>query len=211
MAAIKICVIGARLFAEALATGLAADGELEVVGVHSDPVTALDQLREARPDVVVLDDAIAELGVTQLIGLVRSAGSDIRSLVVCTLCDQTTLEGYVLAGAAGCITVDSALGEFVESVKQVHNGARLFGADQLLDLLTRPRNTSAAQPLAPREREVLQVLATGRSTEEAASQLGISVHTLRTHLKKAMTKLGAHSKVEVILQALRTGLIELPS
>jgi DNA-binding NarL/FixJ family response regulator len=210
MAVIKTCVIGARLFAEALAMALAADADVDVIGVHSDPLCALDHLRESRPDIVVLDDSVAQLGVVQLIGLLRSVHAGIRTIIVATNCDQGALEGYVRAGAAGCVTVDRALGEFVASVKQVHNGALLFGTDQLLDLLSRPRPAGTASHLAPREREVLQVLAMGRSTEEAARQLGISVHTLRTHLKKAMTKLGARSKLEAILQALRTGLIELP-
>jgi DNA-binding NarL/FixJ family response regulator len=209
-AVIKILIIGARLFAEALAVSLGTDEELRVIGIHTDPALALDHLGQARPDVVVLDDAMAQLDAAQLIGVLRGVQSDLRAIVVATTCDQEALSAYVRAGAAGCVTVDRAFGEFVESVKQVNSGALLFGADQLLDLLTKPRSAGAAQSLAPREREVLQVLAMGRSTEEAAVQLGISVHTLRTHLKKAMTKLSARSKLEAIIQALRAGIIELP-
>jgi len=211
MPTIRIMLVGARLFAEALAVSLRSIQAFEVISVHADPVDALDGVRAAEPDVVVLDATSAQLDAARLASLLRALQRDVRILILCTSGDDQALASYVRAGAMGCVTVDHALEEFIESVKQLSNGAPAFGTSELVGLLTRSQPVRTRPALAPREIEVLQVLATGMSTEEAAAQLGISVHTLRTHLKKAMTKMNARSKVEVIIQALRADLIHLPS
>lgn len=210
MPTIRIMLVGARLFAEALAVSLQADSDFDVTSIQVDPVAAIDGVREAEPDIVVVDDTAAHLDAARLVGLLRAAHRDVRILILSTSRDAQALANYIRAGAAGCVTVDRALDELMASLRQVGDGQPVFAATELIDLLTGPQPARARPALAPREIEVLQVLATGMSTEEAAAQLGISVHTLRTHLKKAMTKMDARSKVEVIIQALRSGLIQLP-
>jgi NarL family two-component system response regulator LiaR len=208
--AIKVMLVGARLFAEALAASLMATDDIDVVGVHPDPVRAIDHARAAVPDIIILDDTAAQLDVTRLISLLRGAQADVRIIILSIAINAQALASYVRAGAVGYITVDRALAELIDALRQVGNGRVLFEADQLMDVLSTPRNVRIGSTLAPRELQVLQVLATGKSTEEAATELGISVHTLRTHLKKCMTKMDARSKLEAIILALRAGLIELP-
>ena len=211
MPTIRIMLVGARLFAEALAVSLRSDREFDVLAVHVDPLAALDGIRESGPDVVVLDDTTTQLDAMRLVGLLRAQQPNLQILMLSANRDPQALANYVRAGVAGCVTVDRALDELVASLKQVRTGQAVFAANELIELLTGPQPARTRPTLAPREIEVLQVLATGTSTEEAAAALGISVHTLRTHLKKAMTKMDARSKVEVIIRALRAGLIHLPS
>jgi DNA-binding NarL/FixJ family response regulator len=142
--------------------------------------------------------------------MLRALRSTLRVIVLTEAVDREALVAYVRAGAVGCLAVDRAVPELVRAIKQVYAGEVLFDPGTLVDLLTGAAQRPLVQTLAPRELEVLRVLATGLSTEEAASQLRITVHTLRTHLKKAMTKLGARSKLEAIILALREGLVELP-
>ena len=86
----------------------------------------------------------------------------------------------------------------------------------LLELIqgAQSRASTAASPasvsLAPREREVLQAIATGLSPEQVADLLTISIHTVRTHLKNAMAKLNSRSKLEAVMLAIKHGLIDLP-
>lgn len=207
---IRLMLVGARLFAEALAVSLQAHARINVIGVHSDPIVALDRIRQVEPDIVILDGTQPHSDLARLVGALRSARAKLRVVILALACEGETLAEYVRAGAAGCVTVHRPLSELVASLQQVHNGELLFDATDLLQLATRPPPTRTRAALAPREVEVLQVLATGKSTQEAAAELGISVHTLRTHLKKSMTKLDARSKLDAIMQALRAGIISLP-
>ncbi|HEY7064539.1 MAG TPA: response regulator transcription factor [Chloroflexota bacterium] len=203
-------LVGARLFAEALAVSLQSDSDLHVVSVEPDPLAAIDGVREVEPDVVVLDDATALLDATRLVSLLRKARPEVHVLILATSRNVQIVANYARAGAAGWLAVDQALDELVKSIKQIGAGEPVLAARELIELVTGAQPARSRPSLAPREIEVLQVLASGMSTEEAAAQLGISVHTVRTHLKKAMTKLDARSKVEAIIQALRAGLIHLP-
>jgi DNA-binding NarL/FixJ family response regulator len=208
--AIRMILVGARLFAEALAASLQADDSITVIGAYTDPVLAIDAVRATKPDIVVLDDTTTQLDVTRLVNVLRPSHAESRIVVLSLAANEPTLTRYARAGAAGCFAIDRSLTELIASLKHVGSGGLLFEADQLVELLAHPEGTRPASLLAPRELEVLQVLATGMSTEEAAAQLGISIHTLRTHLKKAMIKMNARSKIQLIVHALRAGLIRLP-
>ena len=208
---IKVLLVGAhRLVAEALGLALGADPELEVVDVRTEAGPAVDRVHETWPDVVLLDGSHTQRAAAELTATLRTALPELQIIVLNGTIDEDTLSAYVRAGAAGYFSNDGSLAELIHSIKQVHMGQVLFAPDQLVNLLTRPHSARLTQPLAPREAEVLQVLATGVSTEEAAAKLGISVHTLRTHVKKAITKLGVRSKLEAILLAIKEGLITVP-
>jgi two-component system nitrate/nitrite response regulator NarL len=100
-----------------------------------------------------------------------------------------------------------------DAVRRAHAGEALFPTELLVRLLRGPapppqgRQPEAGGMLGPREREVLEVLAAGASTQEAADGLGISPHTVRAHVKHAMAKLGARSRLEAVTLALSAGLI----
>jgi DNA-binding NarL/FixJ family response regulator len=117
----------------------------------------------------------------------------------------------------GCVTEDFAPSALADAIKRVHAGDVLFTPEVLLDMIqsTQARAGagaigSSSVSLAPREREVLQAVATGLSPEQVADLLSISIHTVRTHLKNAMAKLNSRSKLEAVMLALKAGLIELP-
>src|SRR6185436_15989228 len=102
-----------------------------------------------------------------------------------------------------------------QSIRRVHAGKILFPPGPTVNLLHRTplllapqARASDFQPLSAGEREVLQILAEGLSTAEAAVRLGISAHTVREHLAHSMEKLAVHSKIGVIMLAIKMGLIE---
>jgi DNA-binding NarL/FixJ family response regulator len=121
------------------------------------------------------------------------------------------------AGAMGCFTEDFAPSALADAIKRVHAGEVLFTPEVLLELIqgAQVRDVTAATTphqisLAPREREVLQAIATGLTPEQVADLLTISIHTVRTHLKNSMAKLNSRSKLEAVMLAIKNGLIELP-
>ncbi|HLH23366.1 MAG TPA: response regulator transcription factor [Chloroflexota bacterium] len=207
---VRITLVGSRLVIEALAGCFESNDDVEVTGVYPDPVQAISYIRETKPDIVVLDDITARSDAARLIRLLRGTQSEIRIVVLTAALDRRSQARYIRAGAVWCLTTDQTVIELVETLRQIGKGQVLFNADQIVDLLTAPRHPAELLTLAPRELEVLQVLATGKSAEDAAAELGISIHTLRTHLKKCMAKMGVRSKLEAIIGALRAGLIELP-
>lgn len=217
---IKVLVVGGhQLLADSLAIALASHPELEVVGTETDPGLAPVRIRRNEPDIILLNNFLASGDCAEIINRLRLEAPDVKVIVLTSSSsdDDEELLACVQAGASGHQTTDRQPTELVDSIKRVHAGELVFAPDVLVNLVTRPRSPSppratdvAAQPLAPRELQVLQTVATGMSTGEAATSLGITVHTVRAHLKNVMTKLQAHSKLEAVIFALKKGLIQLP-
>lgn len=216
---VKVLLVGGhQLLADSLAIALGSHPDLEVIGTATDPGMAPTMIRRAQPDVVVLNNFLGTSDCADVIRRLRSDSPDLKVIVLTSSSDDDDdLLACVQAGASGHQTTDRQTGELVDSIKRVNAGELVFAPDVLVNLMTRPRLPSPpqaseppTQPLAPRELQVLQTVATGMSTGEAASALGITVHTVRAHLKNVMTKLQAHSKLEAVIFALKKGLIELP-
>jgi DNA-binding NarL/FixJ family response regulator len=207
---IRVLLVGSRLLMEALAETLRAVDGLEVVGTVCDPGQALETVQGRAVDVAVCDCATSWLDLVQLTTALHAAHANARAVVLADGFDRDALATWVRAGIVGYIAKSCALREFADALRQVHDGRVLFEPDRLVDLAAHSSQGRVVASLAPREVQVLQVLATGASTPEAAARLHITVHTLRTHLKRAMGKLRARSKLEAILIAHRVGLIDLP-
>jgi DNA-binding NarL/FixJ family response regulator len=204
------------LVAEALATVLGTDPGLDVVGAQTDPQLGLADVRRTRPNVLLMDYGLMPSGGAELTAAVRDEFPELKVVVLTPALDEDILFSCVRAGAVACVTKDHPPRELVRSIERVHAGEMLFPPSALVNILTRAQReqqrleaATVTEPPAPRELEVLQAFATGASTREVAERLGITVHTVRTHLKNAMTKLHAHSRLEAVTSALRQGLIEL--
>jgi DNA-binding NarL/FixJ family response regulator len=198
------------LLADVLGIVLRADPEIEILGVHTDPSLALELAHQTQPDLVVLGCSAAPPEAVQIIAGLRTRFPELKIIVLADAFDKDSMSGSIEAGAIGYLTKGCRAEELIAAIKRAHDGEMLFSPEMLVSLLRQPRPRRLTQPLAPRELEVLRTLATGMSTDEAAGQLSITVHTVRTHLKNAMAKIGAHSKLEAIMFALKEGLLELP-
>ena len=208
--------VGPRLLAEALEAALRADPDLRPIG-DRDELAPATLARRPRADVAVLDHATFAAGGGALLGALAGAGPPPKALVLVASDDEVTVLGCARAGAVGCVAEDRPLADLIEAIKRAHAGEVLFPPDVLLRAL-RPADPprSAGEPPRPgaaltaRERAVLRMLASGAAAAEAADRLGISRHTLRSHLKNAMAKLGARSKLQAIMIGLREGVLEPP-
>ena len=216
-APIKVLLIdGHRLLAEALAIVLAADAEIEVVGVQADAAVSAAGVRRAAPDVLVVDAARWE-EIAAILAELRAELAQLKVIVLAAAPDDEALLTFVRAGVAGQVGTDRSPAELIRAVKQVHAGEVLFAPNLLVELLQRsqrrppePLSRSALRPLAPRELEIVELLARGMTIAKVAERLDITANTVRSHLKKAMGKLGASSRLETVIVALKSGLIELP-
>jgi DNA-binding NarL/FixJ family response regulator len=122
--------------------------------------------------------------------------------------DERTLRRALAAGCSGLVAKRGRLDELVIAIKAVASGSTAFPQALMANVL---RDRQEVPALSARELQVLRLVAAGEGTNAIAGQLGLSVHTARNHIRNLMTKLGAHSRVEAVVMAARSGLIELPS
>lgn len=204
-------VQGQLLMATSLHLALDQEPDVHVVGSQSTSSLAVERILQSRADVVLLD---ASLDVIELTTRLRRSSAAARIIVTSTDADAELFLPCVQAGAVGFLPSNSTLAELASAVRRAHAGWSVFTIEQVATLIgsrvSRPSHAHAVEAckrLSGREREVLQVLATGASIGETAAELCISSYTAQTHLKNAMRKLNATSKLAAVMIALRGGVV----
>lgn len=185
-----------------------------VVAEAADGRQAVEQAELTRPDVVVLDIAMPHLSGTDA---AQQIGETLPSAAIVILSMHSD-EGYVLralkAGAKAYLLKDSAEGDLIAAIKSVGEGKTFFSPeitkmlveDYVRDIRTRGIEDSY-ELLTLREREILHLLAEGKSNKEIAVLLNLSTYTVETHRRNLQEKLHLHGFAELILYAVRKGII----
>jgi two-component system, NarL family, response regulator NreC len=185
-----------------------------VVAEAADGREAVALAEQHRPDIVVMDLAMPILNGIEAARQI--CGSGMPSAIV--FLSMHSDEGYVLkalkSGAKGYLLKDSAEHDLINAVKTVSEGKAFFSpaiSKMLVEDYVRQMHEQKIEDsydlLTTREREVLQLLAEGRSNKEVATVLDLSLHTVETHRSHIMQKLNLHSGAEMILYAIRKGVI----
>lgn len=198
------------MFAESLARILGDEPDIQVAGKAGSCTEAVQLAAELRPGVAIVDFRLPDSdGLTATSGI-RSVSPETRILMLTGVGDSRLVTSAIEAGCSGFLTKDKAVRELVAAVRLVHSGEAYLSPAVLGDLL--PRLGRGYRVLGAdmtiREREVLQLLAAGRGNKEMARQLHLSVHTIRNHVQNVLVKLGAHSKLEAVVLASRSGLVD---
>ena len=196
---------------------LDAEDDLEVVGEVEDGAAAVEMVRRLRPDVVVMDIRMPVMdGLTATGEIVADPDLTGVHIVVLTTFD---LDEYVFeavrAGATGFLLKDAEPTELLRAVRCAAAGEALMSPAATRHLIaefaSRPTHrridTSALSELTDREREVVALVAGGLSNEEIATELFISPATARTHVSRAMIKLNARDRAQLVVLAYESGLI----
>ncbi len=190
--------------------------DMQVVGEAEDGQAALDRLRETNPDVLLLDIRMPGMDGLETLSAISADSklADTRVIVVTTF----EIDDYVFralqAGASGFILKDAAPAELVRAIRVVAAGEALLSPSVTKRLITKfsQRPTTAVTPvpgldeLTQRERELVAWVATGRSNEEIGQELFISPATVRTHVGRAMIKLRARDRAQLVVFAVQSGL-----
>jgi DNA-binding NarL/FixJ family response regulator len=189
----------------------------DVCGEARDGRQAVEKAVELRPDIVILD-----IGMPNLNGL-EAARQLLRhnpqcKVLILTIADTDEVVRAVLdAGARGFVLKSDAVRDLVSAVEALQSNKTFFTSrvsEMVLGgFLGRNRPTSDGKPrfpdLTPREREIVQLLAEGKSTKEVASYLDLSVKTAETHRSNIMRKLDLHSVSELVLYAVRNNMVQV--
>jgi DNA-binding NarL/FixJ family response regulator len=204
-----------RLFRDGLRTLLEQQPGVEVTGVAVDGQSVLTQVGISRPDVVLMDVSMPGLNGIETTRRLRTEHPEVAVLMLSMYADHRFVVEALRAGALGYVLKDCEIGELLEAVRSVHK-RQIFLSRSIAEgvvrdylALTVDRPESAFSVLSARQREVLQLVAEGRSAKEIAGALNVSIKTVETHRKNIMDKLNIHSIAELTKYAIREGLSHL--
>ena len=185
----------------------------EVVAETGDGREAVRLASELRPDVVLLDIAMPHLNGVEAMQQIERRVPGVRVLVLSMYSDEAYVTRAIRAGASGYLLKDSADTDLIKGITAVAQGKSFFSpaaARVIVDNYARPTATGVADrfdSLSEREREVFQLVAEGYSNKEVAEMLHISPATVETHRAHVMEKLDLHSTAELVLCAVRRGIV----
>ena len=192
---------------DGLAAVLAAEADLEVVATAGDVATARSEIDRTTPDVVVTDFQLPDGSGFDVVAQTRST-PDARVLLISAVVDGGVVLDAVRPGATASSTRATRRRELSAAVRTIAAGGAVFPATALRRLVRKEQPTVGSD-LSERELEVLRLLARPMPVQQIATELFISVHTARNHLRSIMAKLDARSQLEAVVIAVRNGLIDL--
>jgi DNA-binding NarL/FixJ family response regulator len=187
--------------------------DLELVGEAEDGQQAIALASQLDPDVILMDIRMPTLDGVQATRRLVDAGSRARILVLTTFDLDEYVYAAVNAGASGFLLKDVQPEQLVDAIRVVAAGNSLFGpaaTQRLLDRFAPPPSTGAAtriEQLTGREREILKLIAQGRSNAELAQQLYLSEATIKTHVSAILRKLAVRDRVQAVIAAYEAGLV----
>lgn len=189
---------------------LGAQPDLEIVGEAGNGREAVELAATLRPDVVVMDVTMPELNGIEATRRLTADNPGIRVVALSMHKDSVYVREILRAGARGYLLKDSVAGDLVAAVRAVAGGEGYLSpaiSNAVLDDY-RKHVTNPIDLLSSREREVLQMLAEGKTNKEIAATLNLSVYTVDAHRGRIMEKLNVHSINELVRFAVRNGLVD---
>lgn len=203
-----------HLFRQGLRRILESQSDFEVVAEAASGLEAIDLAKTHQPDVAIVDIAMKELNGIEATSQLLRQSSRTAVLILSMYGDERYVLRAVRAGARGYILKDTLEEGLVQAIHALAAGqpyfspsvAKLFHEAHALDLQEK-RIDDRYELLTDRERQLYHLLAEGQSNKEIASRLGLSLHTVETHRTRIMEKLGVHSIAELVLGAVRRGII----
>ena len=194
---------------------LSRQTNIQVVGEADNGRITVQSVRKLIPDLVIMDIAMPELNGIEATRQIKSINPDTKIIALSMHSDRRFISEIFKAGASAYLLKESAFEELVKAIRSVMRNQTYLSpqiASQVLKdylKLSDSDNTSVFSILSPREREVLQLLAEGKSTKEIADNLNVSVKTIETHRQQIMEKLNIHNIAELTKYAIREGLTTL--
>jgi DNA-binding NarL/FixJ family response regulator len=195
---------------------LETEDDIEVVGEASDGEQAISVTRSVRPDVVLMDVQMPTMDGLEATGrIVRDAHVPSRIVILTTFERDDYIFEALRAGASGFLLKNAPSEELVHAVRVVAAGDALLAPSVtrkvIEGFIRRPAHRSnevELRRLTERETEILQLLATGKSNSELAAHLFVGEGTIKTHVSSVLTKLGLRDRMQAVIFAYESGLIE---
>ncbi len=204
-----------RLMREGLRKILEGTPGIQVVGEAEDGQSALAAAAESRPDVVVMDVGMKGMNGIEATQRLRRERPLVRIVALSMHADKRYVRNMIRAGASAYVLKESASDDLLRAVQAASRGEHYLSprvTGSLLESWSVPsgaESSSAFELLGPREREVLKLMAEGKTSKEIAAALELSIKTIETHRRNIGLKVGLHSVAELTKYAVREGLTTL--
>ena len=216
MSAIRVLIVDDHaLVREGIRALLSRADDMTVVGEAGGGREAIALAKSLSPEIILMDIAMPDLGGLEATIEIRKDCPEARIIVLTQYGDREYVHRFLRAGVSGYVLKKAAGAELVAAIRAVHRGGLVLDPDVARDAVTgeaAPTSEIASQAepyerLTDREKQVLKLVAEGRSNKEVATLLGISVKTAMSHREHVMDKLDVHSRTDLIRFALRSGVI----
>ena len=201
-----------EVVAEGLKHLVQAQSDLEVVAIVGDGREAVRVAKETEPDVVLMDLSMPELNGADATRAIIDQRPECRVIVLSMYAEREYVRRALKAGATGYVVKRSAAKELVEAIRAVQSGQRYLSprvADVVIDDYAGDGKADLLEKLSTREREVLQLLAEGRTGSEIAQRLALSQKTVETYRARLVEKLGIRDVAGLVKFAIQRGLVSL--
>jgi DNA-binding NarL/FixJ family response regulator len=200
-----LCVDDHPLFREGIATVVAHEGDLELVGTAGTAKTALEQFRKQRPDITLMDLRLPDMSGISAMASIREEFSEAKVIVVTTFEGDYEIQRALTGGAFGYVLKSAPLDELVGVIRKVHAGRKHLPAVVAENLAV----YVGGDQLTEREVEVLRRVAEGDRNRDIGKHLGIAEDTVKVHVKRIMDKLAAKDRTQAVAIGIRRGIITL--
>jgi len=187
---------------------------LTVVGEASDGRETVRLAEQLSPNLVVMDIAMPNLNGIEAARQIGTSNPDIAIIILSMHSDESYVIRALKAGARGYLLKDSAEGDLIAAIHAITDGKSFFSpaisrilVEDYMRQLEQQHVEDTYELLTAREREILQLLAEGKTNKEVAAMLNLSIYTVETHRTHILQKLNLHSVPELILYAVRKGII----
>ena len=217
MAKIRILLIDDHtLFRQGIRTLLSMEPDLEIVGEAGNAMDSVAAAKQLRPDVALMDIGMAGMSSFEATRQIRKERPETKIVFLSMYDDEDYLAECVEIGANGYVLKDSPSDQLVTAIREVHRGGSYLSPrllTRLVDGFREQGNHAVRQPrfgtLTNREREILKMLAEGRSVKEIATGFDLSVKTVEAHKFNLMRKLDIHNKAQLVQYAIQKKVIRL--
>lgn len=205
-----------RSFGEALQIALDNEDDLTVIEVVTDGESAIESAHVRHPDVLLMDVQMPGVDGLEATRRIHREASATKVILLSGHDDDVVLARAVEAGARGFLPKTHAVSDLADAIRRAYRGEPLHAVSEVelsLAKFRMQRRTDGelaqrVERLTPRELEILQRVAAGEGSADIAEELGMSRHTLRTHIQNVLTKLGVHTKTDAVVAAIRFGKVK---
>jgi DNA-binding NarL/FixJ family response regulator len=188
---------------------LEQEPDFQIVGEAGDGITAFQLVRNLRPDVLVLDLVLPGLNGLEITRRIREASLPVRVVILTQYDRESFITEAFRNGASGYVLKELPSDELVNAIREAHAGRRYLGSalGPIQDYLEKIGPGGTDEPLTSRQRQIVQLVAEGKSSREIGLRLGLSPRTVETHRANVMHKLGLKKQTGLVRYAFTHGLL----